>query len=214
MKNNIIAIIDNLFLRYPSLLTCKDSIESAFYILKKCYDNNGKMLSCGNGGSASDCDHIVGELMKGFKLKRKVKSALSNKLIEAFPDEGQYFSENLQGALPAISLVGQIAFTTAYTNDVSPEMVFAQQVFGYGKKGDVLIGLSTSGNSKNVINAFKIAKVFGINTICFTGKSGGIIGTLCDVAIRVPETDTFLVQEYHLPIYHAICAMLEEEYFG
>jgi phosphoheptose isomerase len=200
--------------RYPDLESCKTEIILAFDLLKKCYHDNGKVLTCGNGGSASDSEHIVGELMKGFKSKRLVPSSFKDKITELFPENGNYLSSHLQGALPAIALTSNSTLNTAFANDVAADMIFAQQVYGYGNKGDVLIGLSTSGNSLNVIYAFQVAKSKGMYTIALTGESGGKMKELCDVAIRVPRYDTAEIQELHLPVYHAICLMLENEFFG
>lgn len=213
MKNNVKVIFNQLFERLPELEGIRSSIEEGFEILNGCYKRGGKVLICGNGGSAADSEHIVGELMKGFMLKRPVCKEHSDALKTAFPEEGQYLSDNLQGALPAISLVSQSALAYAFINDVAPDMVFAQQVYGYAKEGDVLIGLSTSGNSKNVVNAIKVAKVFGMKTIGMTGEGGGVMGNLCDTVIKVPAKETYRIQEYHLPIYHALCAMIEAEFF-
>lgn len=206
-------ILEDLFLKHPDLVVCRESIEAAFNILKKCYDRHGKVLVCGNGGSASDSEHIVGELMKGFILKRKIDQRYRNQLCTIFPGEGIYLADHLQGALPAISLVSQTGLSTAFMNDVAADMVFAQQVYGYAGIGDVLIALSTSGNSKNVINAIMVAKASAVTTIGFTGKSGGQIKALCDITIMVPSVDAYRVQEHHLPVYHTLCAMIEAEYF-
>lgn len=168
-------------------------------------------MTCGNGGSAADAAHIVGELMKGFKRKRKLTLAQRSRIEALFPEEGAKLADHLQQAIPAISLVDQNVLISAFINDVCPEMVYAQQVFGYGKKGDVLVGISTSGNSKNVVNACKIAKAVDVRTIALTGAHGGALLDLCDVIIRVPAIDTYQVQEYHLPIYHTLCSMLERE---
>lgn len=213
LKKGVIDILDDLFLRYPALVTCRNVIEKAFLILKECYENGGKVLICGNGGSAADSEHIVGELMKGFLLKRKICSDDIEKIRILYPEDYEYLAGNLQGALPAISLVSQSAIFSAFTNDVAADMAFAQQVYGYGKKGDVLIGLSTSGNSKNVVNAIKVARAFCMKAIGMTGDAGGLIKKLCNVTINVPETETYRVQEYHLPIYHTLCAMIENEFF-
>lgn len=213
MKHETKAIIEKLICDVPQLEICRNSIEEALSILKQCYSNGGKVLICGNGGSAADSEHIVGELMKGFMKKRKICCEDADKIRACFPDECKYLSENLQGALPAISLVSQSAVSSAFINDVEPDMVFAQQVYGYGREGDVLIGLSTSGNSRNVVNAIKVAKAFGVKTIGFTGESGGIMKGLCGVTISVPAKETYRVQEYHLPVYHALCAMIEAEFF-
>lgn len=198
-----------LLANYPELSVCKDDILSAFEIMQNCYAKGGLIMACGNGGSAADAGHIVGELMKGFKLKRPLTAAQREALTKAFPEQGDFFADNLQRAIPAISLSDHTALTSAFINDIAPEMVFAQQVFGYGKAGDVLIGLSTSGNSQNVVNACRVASAFGIKTIGMTGTSGGEMHTVCDVTIRVPAPETYRIQEYHLPIYHTLCAMLE-----
>lgn len=214
MKSKVKQIFEGLFINYPQLEKCKTNIEEAFILLQQCYEKEGKVLICGNGGSASDSNHIVGELMKGFILKREITCEDSQKIKEAFPVEGEYFSQHLQRALPAISLVSHSALNFAFINDIAPDMVFAQQVYGYARKSDVLIGLSTSGNSSNVVNAIKVAKAFGIKSIGMTGKDGGIMNDICDVIIKVPADDTYRVQEYHLPVYHALCAMIEYEFFG
>lgn len=214
MRNEVKVILDQLFEDYPKLVDCRESIAQAFHLLQQCYSNRGKVLVCGNGGSAADAEHIVGELMKGFLLKRELTQADQERLRKAFPEDYHYLSSNLQRALPAISLVSQSSLATAFINDVAPDMLFAQQVYGYGRAGDVLIGLSTSGNSKNVVNAIKIAKSFDIRAIGFTGENGGLMKNLCDVTVTVPAGETFKVQEYHLPVYHALCAMIEREFFG
>jgi len=205
--------IDILMVNYPELSGCKENIFSAYELMRDCYSQNGLIMTCGNGGSAADASHIVGELMKGFKLKRSLTAEERKILLNIYPDKGDYLAENLQRAIPAISLPEQVSFATAFINDMDHEMIYAQQVFGYGRKGDVLIGLSTSGNSPNVVNACKIAKAFGINTIGLTGESGGEISGICDIAICVPAQETFRVQEYHLPVYHALCAMMEVTFF-
>lgn len=214
MKQKVCTVINELIERYPQLENCRQDIVEAFNLLKQCYTNGGKVMICGNGGSAADSEHIAGELMKGFLLKRKICKEDADKLKELFPGDWSYLSDNLQGALAAISLVSHSAFITAFANDVADDMVFAQQVYGLGRNGDVLIALSTSGNSKNVVNAVKIAKAFGITTIGLTGMEGGRMNGICNVMIKVPANDTYKVQEYHLPVYHALCAMVEEEFFG
>jgi D-sedoheptulose 7-phosphate isomerase len=214
LNQEAVEIINHLFDNYPQLSVCKESIEEAFLILKQSYEEGGIVLVCGNGGSAADSEHIVGELMKGFILKRKICCEDIDIIKSLFPDDCEYLSTHLQGALPAISLVSQPALSSAFINDVAADMVFAQQVYGYAKKGDALIGISTSGNTMNVINAIKVAKAFGIKTIGMTGKMGGVMKELCDVTIQVPLLETYKIQEYHLPVYHAICAMLEVEFFS
>jgi D-sedoheptulose 7-phosphate isomerase len=213
LKESGEMILNHLLQRFPELEICQKSIIAAFNLTKKCYINRGKLLICGNGGSAADAEHIVGELMKGFLFQRKLQEEEREKLEKAMPQEWTYFFNHLQGALPAISLVSHSALATAYVNDVEPEMVFAQQVYGYGKTGDVLLGLSTSGNSKNVVNAIKVAQAFGMRSIGLTGQNGGLLEKLCQITIKVPATATYRVQEYHLPIYHTLCAMLETEFF-
>jgi phosphoheptose isomerase len=214
MREETKLIIEGLLKNYSQLLSCRDIIDEAFDLLKQCYTNQGKVMVCGNGGSAADSEHIVGELMKGFMKTRKICDENKERLKAEFPEDAEYLSCNLQGALPAISLVSQSAVFTAFINDVAADMIYAQQVYGYGKSGDVLIGISTSGNSKNVVNAIKVAKAFGIKTLGLTGETGGMMDKICDVNIKVPAKETYRIQEYHLPIYHALCAMLEEEFFN
>ncbi len=212
MKQSVQAILTELLERYPSLSACENDICDAYELIRNCYENDGKLLICGNGGSASDSDHIVGELMKGFLKRRPVGEDFREKLREICED-ADACADHLQGALPAISLVQHSALLSAFSNDVDPEMIFAQQVFGYGKLGDVWIGLSTSGNSGNVVRAAQVAEAMGLLTIALTGESGGKLREICDITIRVPETETFKIQELHLPVYHALCAMAEEEFF-
>lgn len=203
-----------LFERYPKLAVCKEDIKKAYELLEVAYSNGRKLLVCGNGGSASDSEHIVGELMKEFKLKRKVYSDHAAVLKEIDPELGQTLAEHLQGALPAISLTGHSSLQTAYMNDAVPELVFAQQVNGYGKPGDIFLGISTSGNSKNVLYAAVNAKAKGLKVIGLTGAKDNKLMKYADVCIRVPETETYKIQEYHLPVYHCLCLMLEEHFFG
>lgn len=204
--------IERLVRHYPDLEDEEQAIWDAFIALKETFENGGKLLLAGNGGSAADSDHIVGELMKGFKRKRELPESTRNQLKDA-GDDG-YIGEHLQGALPAISLVSQSALMTAFSNDVAADLMFAQQVYGYGKKGDVFWGISTSGNSKNIMNAAIVAKSKGLKTICLTGKDGGKLKNICDITIRAPFDETYRIQESHLPIYHTICIMLEEEFFS
>lgn len=194
----------DLFERYPKLNICKNDIENALALMIDAYKNGGKILVCGNGGSASDADHIVGELMKGFLKERKVTD-------ERIPQE---LREKLQGALPAISLSAHTSLMTATINDNDADMIFAQQVYGYAKEKDLLIAISTSGNSKNVVNAVKVAKALGVKVIALTGETGGVLNGLADITICAPSTETYKIQEYHLPIYHYLCAKVEEEFFG
>ena len=183
-------------------------------MLEASYAAGRKLLVCGNGGSASDSEHIVGELMKEFKLKRKVYSDHAAALMEIDPELGKVLAENLQGALPAISLTGHSSLQTAFMNDAVPELVFAQQVNGYGKPGDVFLGISTSGNSKNVLYAAVNAKAKGMKVIGLTGAKENKLEKLADVCIHVPETETYKIQELHLPVYHTLCMMLENLFFG
>ena len=206
--------LNHLIDRYPKLIVCKEDIMQAYEILEAAYQNGRKLLVCGNGGSASDSEHIVGELMKEFKLKRKVYGNQAAALKEIDPELGQVLADNLQGALPAISLTGHSALQTAYMNDAVPELVFAQQVNGYGKPGDVFLGISTSGNSKNVLYAAVNAKAKGLKVIGLTGAKENKLMKFADVCIRVPETETFKIQELHLPVYHCLCLMLEQKFFG
>ena len=189
--------------RYPNVLSCKDDILRARETIIRCYENKAKLLLCGNGGSCADCDHIVGELMKGFLLKRNVDD-------KKIPEN---LREHLQGSLRAISLSAHTAFMSAFINDVEPSMVYAQMLYGYAQPNDVFIGLTTSGNSANVVNAAMLAKAIGLETVALTGKNGGTLSEICDVTIRVPETETYKVQELHLPVYHYICAEVEKHFF-
>lgn len=195
--------MDDLLKRFPALSPVKSQIDKALQLIIETYKSGGKVLVCGNGGSAADSEHIVGELMKGFMLKREVTD-------ERIPYE---LRSKLQGALPAISLPSQSAILSAYINDVDPEMMYAQLIYGYAKENDLLIGISTSGNSKNVVNAIKVANALGAKTIALTGANGGVLGEISDVLINAPETETFKVQEYHLPIYHYLCAETEKYFF-
>lgn len=199
--------------KYPELEACIPDIVRAFELLADSYRSGGKLLVCGNGGSSADSDHIVGELMKGFMSKRPLPQQRRDELSAAFPEDGAYLADHLQGALPAISLTSSTALISAYANDVAADMVYAQQVYGYGRREDVLLGISTSGNSANVIRALQVARARGLATIGLTGEHGGRMRELCDVAIRVPWGVTPDIQERHLPIYHALCILLEDEFF-
>ena len=214
MGSKIEVHLNHLIDRYPKLIVCRDDIMTAYELLEAAYSNGRKLLVCGNGGSASDSEHIVGELMKEFKLKRKVFSDHAAVLKEIDPELGQTLAEHLQGALPAISLTGHSSLQTAYMNDAVPELVFAQQVNGYGKLGDVFLGISTSGNSKNVLYAAVNAKAKGLKVIGLTGAKENKLMKYADVCIRVPETETYKIQELHLPVYHCLCLMLEDYFFG
>ncbi len=209
------STLDKLYVKYPELQeACGEAIVQAFDMLRQSYRQGGKTLLCGNGGSAADCEHIVGELMKGFLLRRPIPADFRAKLGKIDGESADYIADSLQGALPAISLVSHTALSTAFANDMAPDLVFAQQVYGYGKPGDVLIGISTSGNSSNVLHALRVAKAADLRTIGLTGSSGGRMKELCDVTICVPYEQTPDIQERHLPIYHALCILLEKEFFG
>lgn len=203
-------ISDELCGRYPALAPLRGKIEAAEKLIADSYRAGGKLLLCGNGGSCADCAHIVGELMKSFKFRRKIDAETAAKLAAAGAD----FGEKLEGALPAVSLCCHDALITAYSNDTEPELAFAQQVYGYGRSGDVLMAISTSGNSKNCADAAVTARAVGMKVVSLTGEGGGRLLALSDVCVNVPASETFKVQEYHLPVYHCLCAMLEAEFFG
>jgi D-sedoheptulose 7-phosphate isomerase len=200
--------------RYSNLNHLEPAIADAAGNIAECYRNGGKVLVCGNGGSASDAGHIVGELMKSFETHRPLAKNLQEKLEEFSPERGKLLAEKLQQGLPAISLTVHNALITAISNDIGGDMIFAQQVAGIGNKGDVLIGLSTSGNAQNVVDAFIVAKAKGLKTIGMTGETGGKLKEFCDVLINVPQIRTAFVQELHLPVYHALCMIVEKEMFG
>ena len=211
MKKNVENIFEKLFIDYPTLTECRDSIMDAYIVLESTYKNGGKLLVCGNGGSAADCEHIVGELMKGFRLRRPLRDA---EIAEFSRCGGEYIAPTLQKGLPAISLVSHTGLMTAFMNDCDSDSVFAQQVYGYMNEGDALIALSTSGNSENVCRACITAKVKGGKVVSFTGAGGGRMLDLSDAIVKLPSTDTAKIQELTLPLYHCLCAMLEEEFFG
>ena len=206
--------IDLLIKRYPALSIIQTEITDAYLIMEECYKNGGKLLIAGNGGSAADAEHIAGELMKRFKTPRPVSREFAEKLKAIDPVRGKDLAENLECSLMAIPLVAHEALTTAYINDVDGLGVFAQQLFGFGRPGDVFLGISTSGNSKNVMSATVVARALGIKVIGLTGAGGGELGKVSDVCVKAPETETYMIQEYHLPIYHCWCLMLEEKFFG
>ncbi len=212
MKDSVRIIFNDFFKRFPQLDCIKNQVENAYYIFENTYNNNGKILVCGNGGSASDCEHIVGELMKSFCLERK----LGESEIDAFKSfsNGEEIADGIQKSLRAISLVSQTSLLTAFINDCDPELIFAQQVYGYMDKEDTLIALSTSGNSKNIVNAAITAKVMGGKVVAITNELGGRLNEVCDETIKLPVLETPLVQEFTLPLYHTLCAMLEENFFG
>jgi D-sedoheptulose 7-phosphate isomerase len=204
---------EELLQRYPSLQECGEDIKNSFDALAESFKKGNKLLICGNGGSAADGDHIVGELMKDFVIKRPLNSSLKNQLIDQYGEKGNILSEHIQKSLPAIQLNGNSALSSAFANDINSQLVFAQQVNGYGRKDDVLLAISTSGNSENIIYAVIMAKVLGMKTIGLTGQGGGKLKELCHISICVPRNETYLIQELHLPIYHTLCLMLEQEFF-
>ena len=214
MEAKIEKHLQNLIDRYPALNICKTDIYQAYKILEKCFSENNKLLVCGNGGSSSDSEHIVGELMKEFRLKRRIFGGQAQALKDVDTKMGQVLADNLQGALPAIALTNHSSLTTAYMNDAVPELIFAQQVNGYGVAGDGFLGISTSGNSRNVLFAAVTAKAKGLKIIGLTGQKESKLMKLSDVCIRVPETETYKIQELHLPVYHCLCLMLEDRFFG
>ena len=211
MDNN--TILQEVLNRYSKLIPLKETIVKATEIILNSYKSGGKVLVCGNGGSCSDADHIVGELMKNFEGHRPLEKDVQEKLKTLEPERGKMLADSLQQGLPAVSLTAHNALITAIANDIHGDMIFAQQITGLGNKGDVLIGLSTSGNSKNVVDACIVAKAKGLKTIGITGQTGGKMKEFCDVLINVPEKRTAFVQELHLPVYHAICMMIENEMF-
>lgn len=208
------SYIDSLTQRYPQLLSVRDQIVAAYKMLESCYAQGGKLLIAGNGGSAADAQHIVGELMKQFCLPRPVLSTFREKLTAIDPERGSLLARNLHRALPAIALSASGALHTAYCNDVDAQSVYAQQVFGYGRPGDVFLALTTSGNSENVLQAAIVAKAMGIPVIGLTGQKESALSQIADVAVCVPETEAYRIQELHLPIYHCLCLMLEARFFG
>lgn len=213
-EHRLMRHVDLLIDRYPCLFSVKNEIIEAYCIMEECYEHDGKLLIAGNGGSAADSEHIAGELMKRFKKPRPISCEMKEKLIEVDPVRGKDLSTKLERGLMAIPLVAHEALSTAYINDVDGYGVFAQQLLGFGRSGDVFLGISTSGNSKNVINATVVARALGIKVIGLTGENGGELANVSDVVVRVPEKETYMIQELHLPIYHCWCLMLEDKFFG
>ena len=205
--------LELLIRRYPILASVKEDINGVYRILEECFLHGNMLLVAGNGGSCADSEHIVGELMKGFCKARPVPPAFEEALLAADPERGGELAAKLQGGLAAIALTGHPALSSAYLNDVDGLLVLAQQVYGYGKAGDVFLGISTSGNAKNILYALVVAKAKGMKTIGLTGRDGGELGKAADVAIIVPEQETYKIQELHLPIYHTLCLMLEDRFF-
>lgn len=206
--------VDILIDRYPELKLQKQNIIDAYMILEESYCTGGKLLVAGNGGSAADSEHIVGELMKGFENSRRLSKEYQNNLIEVDEEMGKMLGENLQESLPAIALDGHLALSTAYMNDCEPLLCFAQQVNGYGNHNDVFLGISTSGNSKNILYAATVAKAKGMKVIGLTGANDSKLSDIADVTIRSSQTRTYMIQEHHLPVYHCLCLMLEKRFFG
>lgn len=214
MEQRILKHVDLLVERYPALSVCREDIILTYEIMKECYERDGKLLVAGNGGSAADSEHIAGELMKRFKMSRPVPVAFAEKLKAVDEERGEDLARNLECGLMAIPLVAHEALTTAYINDVDGLGVFAQQLYIFGRPGDVFLGISTSGNSKNVMSATVVARALGIKVIGLTGAKGGELAKVADASICVPENETYMVQEFHLPVYHCLCLMLEDYFFG
>ena len=208
------AFLDEMTGRYPKLAGTVPEIMKAADCLIGCYRQGRKVLVCGNGGSSSDSDHIAGELLKGFEQKRPLDAALQKKLISVSGERGPYLAQKLQTGLPAISLSAHTGVITAVANDTDASLIYAQQVISYGNQGDVLIGISTSGNARNVIDAAVAAKAAGMIVIGMTGETGGQLKSFCDILINVPERRTSFVQELHLPVYHTLCLIIENHFFG
>lgn len=214
LEERLYKHINTLIERYPKLEGVRQSIIDAYLIMEECYENGGKLLIAGNGGSAADSEHIAGELMKRFKIQRPISDEYAQRLMEIDSERGRELAKNLECSLMAIPLVAHEALSTAYINDVDGYGVFAQQLFGFGRKGDVFLGISTSGNSKNIMNATVVARASGIKVIGLTGANGGELAMVADAAVKVPEAETYMIQELHLPIYHCWCLMLEDRFFG
>lgn len=208
------AYLEDLMLRYPQLQVCHADILETYELIRQTYEAGGKLLVAGNGGSCADADHIVGELMKGFCLKRQLPSSFVEKMKAVGGETGSYLGECLQGALPALALQTQQALATAYLNDVGGESMLAQALYGYGAERDCFLAITTSGNSQNLIYAAVTARAKGMKVIELTGRDGGRLKSFADVSIIVPEHETFRIQELHLPVYHCLCLMLEEYFFG
>ena len=214
MKAGPKKLFEDCLSRFRQLERCRESLITAFNAICECYRNGGKLLTCGNGGSASDAEHITCELMKKFRIRRDVGDEVKKKLFDLGYSDAEYISSHLEKTLPAISLVSQTSLITAVVNDTAGDMIYAQQVFGYGKAGDILWVLSCSGNSPNILNAVKVARMLDMVVIGFTGESGGALAPLCQIPVCFPSSVTPCIQEMHLPAYHLLCAMVEEEFFG
>lgn len=210
MKERLALLLE----RYPALQACERDLEAAFDLLVAAYQNGNKLLICGNGGSAADSEHMVAELMKGFLKHRPISAAQATQLEQSGGPAGKALAGRLQGTLAAISLPSQVSLITAIANDIDYDMIFAQQIYGLGRAGDVLLAISTSGESKNVSNAVRVAKAFGLKSIALTGRAGGDLAPLADVAIKVPSDNVAEIQELHLPVYHWLSTELEETFFS
>lgn len=200
--------------RVPALAVCREDLHAALDAFIATFVGGGTLFVCGNGGSAADSEHFVGELMKSFERPRPIPAADRAALLRASPEYAESLASRLEGALPTVSLASQTALLTAVANDVAADLVFAQQVYGYGRPGDALLAISTSGTSLSVIHAVVVARSKGMRTVALTGRGGGALATSCDVRVRVPEQTTARVQELHLPVMHAWCAALETRFFG
>lgn len=213
MKQTTIDILDKLAERYPALAPLHVNIFEAFKVICKAYQNGGVLYVCGNGGSAADSEHIVGELMKSFRKKRPVDDKIKDSLTQMFGESGRILGDTLEGGLPAVSLCSHVSLKSAVANDTDPANIYAQQLFSLGRAGDCLIAISTSGNAENCMRAAMVAKLIGMKIVALTGEKGGRLKETADVTVNVPERETYAVQELHLPVYHCLCAMLEEELF-
>lgn len=213
MKQRTVQFCEDFFRRQPQLTCLHSAVGQAISLLTHTFSAGGKLLLCGNGGSCADCDHIAGELLKGFLMKRPVPPEFAEKMQRDFQEEGARIAERLQCGLPAISLCSHAAAISAYANDVDAELVYAQQVLAYGQKGDIMIGISTSGNARNVAAAAQTARALGISVIALTGRDGGRLACLADLALIAPEQETYRIQEYHLALYHLLCGAVESELF-
>ena len=214
LEERLVKHIELLMKRYPKLESLRQNIIDAYLVMEECYEHDGKLLIAGNGGSAADSEHIAGELMKRFKIARPVPQKFAEELCDGDSIRGKELAKKLERGLMAIPLVAHEALTTAYINDVDGLGVFAQQLYGFGRRGDVFLGISTSGNSKNILNATVVARALGIKVIALTGSQGSELAKVADVAIKVPENETYMIQELHLPVYHCLCMMLEDRFFN
>lgn len=206
--------LDLMTERYPALSCCRDSVLKAYYIMEEVFSTGGILFTCGNGGSQADSDHIVGELSKGFLLKRELSADQISSFSKNLGEDASELCSKLQNGLRAMNLSSQPALATAYLNDVDPSMVLAQELFAMARKGDAVLGITTSGNAKNVLNTFKTAGGIGVKRILLTGNRHGICEKYADCVIDVPESETFRVQELHLPVYHTLCMMIEDHFYG